>query len=150
MTTCLNSGHALQLKEQAMKIASVDKSKLAQNGKEYIDLVASGADWVARTKGDLYNLRENEKDGPFAKLPDPDFHAFVSSLQFANEGGVASGCYKYLMSSLTLTELFAVFERFGMSREYFSDSLEEKCVGGEWNFSFWNFCSSLCAHVKKV
>ncbi|MER6953320.1 hypothetical protein [Streptomyces sp. NPDC000618] len=134
-----------------MKIALVDKSKLARNGEEYLDLVASGADWIVRTKEDLVSIRENEKDSILAKLPEPDFQAFVDSLQFGefrNQSGVASGCYKYLMSSLTLTEIFAVFERFGMSRELFIDDLESKCVGGRWKFSFWSFCSALCSHVK--
>ncbi|MFE9481309.1 hypothetical protein ACFYNM_22220 [Streptomyces spororaveus] len=132
-----------------MELVPVDKSRLAKTGQEFLDLVASDADWIVRSKDDLVLLREKEDDGPLAKLPEPDFVAFANSLKFAG-GGVVTGYYKALMPSLTLTEIHQVFERFGMSPEYFIDVLEAKCEGGDWSFDFWSFCASTCKHVKKA
>jgi hypothetical protein len=76
-------------------------------------LLSSKADWIARTADDVRQLRQ---DGPLAKLPEPDFQAFLAGLKFKN-GGLAHGYYRPLMSHLALTEIFEVFMRFGMSRE---------------------------------
>jgi hypothetical protein len=130
-----------------MELVPVDKSRLAKTGQEFLDLVASDANWIARSKEDLYLLREKEKDGPFAKLPNPDFVAFVDSLKFAG-GGVATGYYKALMASLTLSEINQVFERFGMSPVYFIQTHEAKCTqAGQCEFEFWAFCSASCQHI---
>ncbi|GAA3467115.1 hypothetical protein [Nonomuraea roseola] len=127
-----------------MRIAPIDKSKLAKSDQEYKELAASDADWIIRSVEDLNYLRENDKDGVFAKLPEPDFKAFANSLIF-KQGANAGGTYKFLMPSLTLTEIFEVFEHFGMAREYFSETLEEKCTAAGCKFSFWDYCSSaLC------
>ena len=58
-----------------MKNGPIDKSKLANTDQEYIDLVASDADWIARTADDVRQLR---KDGPLTKLPESDFQVFLA------------------------------------------------------------------------
>ena len=131
-----------------MRITAIEQSKLAKTGQEYLDLLDSNADWIARSADDVRQLREAEH-GAFGKLSQDDFNAFVESLEFAR-GGVVTGYYKPLMSSLTLTDIFEMFELFGMSREYFSRTLEAKCVDGEWDFAFWRFCASNCPHTKEA
>ena len=108
-----------------MKLGPIDKSKLANTDQEYRALVSSGADWIARAADDVKKLRE-AGDGPLAKLSEPNFQEFLARLQFKN-GGFAGGYYKPLMSSLTLTEIFEVFERFGMSRECSIRSFDLAC-----------------------
>jgi hypothetical protein len=132
-----------------MKIAPIDKSKLARTDKDLIELAASGADWFARTSDDVRQLR-TEAGTVFAKLPEPDFRAFLSSLKFKN-GGVAGGCYKPLMNTLTLSEIFEAFSHFGMSMQLFADETTDSCLEcacPDCHFSFWDFCSSLCSSVK--
>ena len=112
-----------------MQIGSIDKSNLATTDDEFKELVESDADWFARSADDVRELREAQY-GPFGKLPEDDFREFVDSLEF-NGGGVATGSYKPLMGSLTLTELFEVFECFGMSQELFSSGSDKTCVDRE-------------------
>jgi hypothetical protein len=131
-----------------MRIATLEKSKLAKSGEEYRTLIASDADWIARTADDLRQLRD-ANEGSLGKLTQYEFDAFVSSLIFGG-GGIASGTYKPLMSSLTITEIFEVFERFGMDRGYALTTLEAKCVQlpdmghADCEFDFWSFCASNC------
>jgi len=132
-----------------MKIAPIDKSKLARTDKDLIELAASGADWFARTSDDVRQLR-TEAGTVFAKLPEPDFRAFLSSLKFKN-GGVAGGCYKPLMNTLTLSEIFEAFSHFGMSMQLFADETTDSCLEcacPDCHFSFWAFCSSLCTAAE--
>ena len=129
-----------------MQIGSIDKSNLATTDDEFKELVKSGVDWFARSADDVRQLR-GAQYGPFGKLPEDDFREFVDSLEF-NGGGVATGSYKPLMDSLTLTELFEVFECFGMSQELFSSGRDQLCVGhgtenAECVSSQFDFCS-LC------
>lgn len=131
-----------------MKIAAIERSSLAKTGPEYLDLIASDADWIARTVDDVRQLRV-AGEGAFAKLPEDDFNAFLASLEFKG-GGVAHGYYKPLMSSLTLEEIFEVFARFGISPEYTLRIHENKCSGGSCVYEFWSFCASNCsAHAKE-
>lgn len=130
-----------------MKIEKVIQSRLARTDQQLRQLITSNEHWFVKSVEDVWQLRE-ARDTPFAKLPEPDFYAFVASLQFKN-GGVAGGCYKPLMNTLRLPEIFDVFAYFGMSMELFiseeNDSCQEcKCGGGGCSFSFWDFCSSLC------
>jgi hypothetical protein len=128
-----------------MKIGPIDQSKLAKTDQDYLNLLSSKADWIARTADDVKQLRQ-VGDGPLAKLPESDFHAFLTRLKF-NHGGVASGYYKPLMSSLTLTGIFEVFERFGMSREYAFTAFDRECLNGvdEHCETVWDsFCTSAC------
>ena len=129
-----------------MKIEPIDRSRLAKTGQEYLYLLDSDADWIARTADDVKQLR-TAGEGAFAKLPERDFNAFLSSLEFKG-GGVAHGYYRPLMFSLTLSEIFEVFERSGMSQGYARETQEAKCDGGQCTFDFWSFCSSSCGHVK--
>jgi hypothetical protein len=131
--------------EVLMNIESFDKSALARTPEEYIALVESDADWIARSADDVWELR-GAGYGPFAKLPEADFRAFVASLKFAG-GGVVTGSYRSLMATLTLTDIFEVFERLGMSQELFLRDHENACKAGVCEFEFWAFCSSLCGHV---
>jgi len=134
-----------------MKIAALEEAKFAKTGQEYLDLIVSDAEWIARTADDLRQLRD-AKVGAFGKLTQYEFDTFASSLRFRG-GGVVSGSYKPLMSSLTLTEIFEIFGRFGMSREYVVRILEAKCLEGEGHgpgkceFEFWSFCASNCGIV---
>lgn len=129
-----------------MRIAPIDRSRLARTDKELLDLAASDADWFARTADDVRDLR-GAGNTVFSKLPEPDFLAFVRSLRFKN-GGVAGGCYKPLMNTLMLTEIFEVFEHFAMSMELFAREDTNSCLEcacPDCHFSFWDFCSSLCS-----
>jgi hypothetical protein len=129
-----------------MKIGSIDKSQLARTDQELLDLVASDADWFVRTADDVRELRA-AGDNPFARLPENEFLAFLATLRFKN-GGVSGGSYKPLMYTLTLSDIFEVFAHLGMSMELFTreenDSCLE-CICPNCDFSFWDFCSSLCA-----
>ncbi|GAA2395502.1 hypothetical protein GCM10010404_61340 [Nonomuraea africana] len=126
-----------------MNLAPIDKSKLARNGEEFLALAASDADWIIRSVDDLRYVRENDKEGPFATLPEPDFNAFANSLRF-NKGAVSGGSYRFLMPSLTLTQIYEVFERFGMAKQYFNEIHEWRCTAAGWKFDFWEFCPSTC------
>jgi hypothetical protein len=130
-----------------MKIEKVVQSRLARTDQQLRQLISGNEHWFVKSIEDVWQLRE-ARDTPFAKLPEPDFFAFVASLHFKN-GGVAGGCYKPLMNTLRLPEIFDVFAHFGMSMELFiseeNDSCQEcKCGGAGCSFSFWDFCSSLC------
>ena len=128
-----------------METGSMDKSRLAKTDQELRDLVASEADWFVRTADDVRQLRA-AGDNVLAKLPETEFLAFLASLRFAN-GGVAGGCYRPLMSTLTLSEIFQVFAHFGMSIELFTRDENDSCLECKCpncSFSFWDFCSSLC------
>jgi hypothetical protein len=124
-----------------MRLAPVDKSKLARNGEEFRALLASDNDWLARSVSDVRQLRD-AKDGAFGKLKDDEFEEFVGSLRF-NNNGVSTGHYRPLMASLTISDVFEVFERFGMNNELALTTLEEVCENGRCVFSFWDFCSPL-------
>ncbi|MFF4492402.1 hypothetical protein ACFY0F_39055 [Streptomyces sp. NPDC001544] len=134
-----------------MKIEKIDNSRLATTAKELRALAASDADWIVRSSDDLRQLRAAGNNA-IAKLPRTDFEAFVGSLKFAN-GGVAGGCYKPLMSTLMLSEIFEVFAHFGISAGLLAGQTErngscQECECDEsWkcSFEFWSFCSSLCA-----
>lgn len=136
-----------------MNVAALDESRLARTGEEYVKLAQSDASWIVRSPDDLRQLRSANFD-PLSKLPQKDFDDFVSGLDFKG-GGVAHGTYKPLMATCTITEIFQVFERFGMHRDYTVRILEASCVlpppdtggGGDCEFSFWSFCSSLCGIV---
>jgi hypothetical protein len=134
--------------EVIMRISPINESKLATSGQEYLYLLASDADWIVRTADDIRQLREANA-GPLGKLTQYEFDEFVSSLLFGG-GGVASGSYKPLMASLTITEIFEIFARFGMSRDYALRTLEYECVlqpgagHADCEFSFWSFCASNC------
>jgi hypothetical protein len=129
-----------------MKIAPIDQSKLAKTDEEYLYLLAGDADWIARTPDDMQQLRETG-EGPFAKLPEDDFRAFLAGLEF-KAGGVGGGYYKPLMSSLTLSEIFEVFARFGMSSEYALRTHDAKCIGGtNCEFEVFHFCPSSVCHA---
>jgi hypothetical protein len=131
-----------------MQIAPLDRSKLAESGQEYLELLLSDADWIVRTPADMEQLRQTGQ-GPFAKLPEADFRAFIAGLEF-KAGGVGGGSYKPLMASLALSEVFEVFERFGMSRGYALETHDAKCIGNTCDFAFFSFCpSSVCEHVVK-
>jgi hypothetical protein len=117
-----------------VRIGSIDGSKLARTAGEYLQLVESDADWIARSAEDVRRLRE-AAFGPFAKLPEDDFREFLAILEFrrrgGRRGGLAAGYYRPLMRSLTLTELFEVFGCFGMSSELFLRGIDLSCQGDE-------------------
>jgi hypothetical protein len=134
-----------------MKVGPIDKSLLARTDQELRGLAASDAHWFVRTADDMRQLRE-VGDNVFARLPENEFLAFLASLRFEN-GGVAGGCYKPLMYSLSLSEIFTVFAHFGMSMELFLSDEEDSCLECKCpncSFSFSDFCSSLCSSIKKT
>lgn len=130
-----------------MDTKKFDRSKLARSAEEYQTLAASDADWIARTETDVRSLRDQVQG--LRKLPDEDFEEFLAGLGYAG-GVVACGSYKVLMRTCTISEIFEVFERFGMDRNYTLSILEFACVHkpdmghAECEFSFWDFCSSMC------
>jgi hypothetical protein len=124
-----------------MKVNAIDKSKLAKTGQEYRDLLASDADWIVRSADDLLQFR-GAGGNAHARVAERDFQAFVDGLEF-KDGGVVTGSYRPLMASLTISEIFEVFESFGMDRQLANDTLEAKC-GPPCEFDFWSFCASNC------
>lgn len=127
-----------------MKISEIDKSQLAKTGEEFRKLAATSPDWVVRSVDDLRQLRDSEQKTVLSRVPRTDFEAFVGSLKFGSGDVLASACYKPLMSTLSLGEIFEVFEHFGMHREYTLRTLEEICTGGGCKFDFWSLCTSTC------
>ncbi|MEV4438612.1 hypothetical protein AB0K09_06235 [Streptomyces sp. NPDC049577] len=131
-----------------MKIEKIDYSRLAKTGKELRDLAASEADWIVRNLDDLRQLRAAGNNA-VARLAATDFEAFAGSLRFAH-GGVAGGCYRPLMSTLSLSDIFEVFAYFGISAGLLSsqtdpESCQEcECTSGNCEWSWGSFCSSLC------
>jgi hypothetical protein len=132
-----------------MRVDAGEDVRLARTGQEYLDLLLSDADWIVRSPEDLSQLRDMA-NGPLAKLPEDDFREFVEGLEW-KAGGVGGGYYKPLMSTLALTEIYEVFERFGMDRGYALETHDSKCVGGTTcEFSFFSFCpSSVCSAIIK-
>jgi hypothetical protein len=132
-----------------MQIGSIDKSNLAKTDDEFLELVKSNVDWIARSADDVRQLRE-ARYGPFGNLPEDDFREFLGSLEF-NGGGIYTGSYRPLMRSLSLTELFEVFECFGMSKELFLGGYDHKCVLHERRCEFvWGyFCTPACEGIFK-
>jgi len=133
-----------------MQIGPIDKSKLAKTDDEFQELVKSDVDWIARSADDVRQLREAQY-GPFGKLPEDDFREFVDSLVF-DRGGVVTGSYKPLMGSLSLTELFEVFECFGMSQELSLEAKEQICVNhgtenAECVSRVFHFCVVSCQPI---
>lgn len=124
-----------------MIVSKIDHSQLATTEDEYRALVASRADWVARTPEDVLELRKS-KDSPLSKLPQDEFDDFFSALTYGN-GGISGGSYRPLMKSLTIKEIFEVFASFGMAMQFAFDNQEQKCVDGNCVFEFWSFCSHI-------
>lgn len=132
-----------------MNLASMTQRKkfqLARNGAEYVALLDSDADFVVRSKDDLKALRQSGQS-PLSKLKDEDFAAFADSLEFKH-GGVAHGRYKPLMSALTMTEIFQVFEHMGMDKSYSIQTWDYSCVGDKGCMLIdGTFCSSACHEI---
>ncbi|MFI8235002.1 hypothetical protein ACIGDI_40045 [Streptomyces sp. NPDC085900] len=118
------------------------RAKLATSLKEYHDLLASDEEWFARTADDLKQLR-NSRSHPLSHLSLEDFHEFLDSLVF-HDGGIVGANYKPLMT-LPLTQVFEVFESFGIHRGLLTraegEDLEYKLIApGVCEFSFWDIC----------
>jgi hypothetical protein len=124
-----------------MNTRPIHKSELATSHEEFRELVEGDADWIARSADDVRQLRETGY-GPLVKLPEADFRAFLASLEFEG-GAVSTGSYRPLMATLSLTDIFEVFERFGMSRELALEDQESACVGGTCEWSWGSFCSHI-------
>ncbi len=126
-----------------MNIQPLDKAKLAKSAQGYLDLLASDADWFARTADDVHALRAGGV-GPFIKLPEADFQEFVASLTFS-QGGLGHASYKPLMGSLSLTEISAVFAHFGIDPIHLLDYQDMKCTGSHsCSTQYFSVCTSSC------
>lgn len=119
-----------------MNITKIDKTRLAKDIPEYHQLLASEADWVARTADDVRQLRNTP---PFSKLSDKNFEAFVDGLVFGR-GGIVGATYKPLMNELTISEIYDAFAHFGISVDLATRTLEYKAVGSGCTFDFWSIC----------
>jgi len=102
-----------------MKIEAHDRSRLAKTDQEHLALIASDADWFARSSVDVQALRE-AKEGPFGKLSEEAYNEFLNSLVFS-QGGLASASYKPLMAELTLSDMNEVLGRFGIDTNLAAD-----------------------------
>jgi len=109
-----------------MKIQAIDKSKLAKTDEEYLALISSDADWIARSSDDLQTLRDT-KEGPLAKLSEESYYEFVNSLMFS-QGGLATANCRPVMNELTLKEVGDLFGRFGIDLGLAADHEGFKCV----------------------
>jgi hypothetical protein len=126
-----------------MKIQKLDTSKLAKTGSEYTQLLATDADWIARSADDVKSLRAANAS-PLSKLSEQDFSEFVSSLKFSGRG-LGHANYKPLMSSLSLTEIYQVFAYFGLSRMYVLDTQDYYCEShGNCKSQLFSICTSTC------
>ncbi|MFJ8675678.1 hypothetical protein [Streptomyces sp. NPDC093589] len=74
----------VQPRESLINSNSIDESKLARSGSEYHALVSSGADWIVRSPDDLRQLHSHGAS-PLAKLPEYEFEAFLSGVEFKAE-----------------------------------------------------------------
>ncbi|MFH0522303.1 hypothetical protein ACHBTE_34740 [Streptomyces sp. M41] len=101
-----------------MQSTEIDRSRLAKSEKEYAALLASDDDWFARTAENVERLRASRHHA-LSNLDHEDFREFLDSLAFRN-GGMVAGSYKPLMS-LPLTQIFEVFESFGISRQLIAE-----------------------------
>lgn len=126
-----------------MSITEVDKTRLAKTAKEFRELASSSADWIARSPEDLRQLRSSDRRSALARIPLDEFNLFVEGLKF-DKGALTCAYYKPLMSSLTLTEIFDVFEHFGMDREFTLRTLEYSCENRKCEFNFWYLCTIAC------
>lgn len=122
-------------------MTAFSKDSLARTAEEFNDLVASDAEWVVRSTEDLDKFRD-EEGSPLAKLDDAAYREFSDSLHF-HDGGIGGGTYRPLMS-LPMTDIFKVYNRFGLGDELALRMHESVCQDGEWNYSFWDFCSPKC------
>ncbi|MGW7142484.1 hypothetical protein [Streptomyces xanthophaeus] len=141
-------------------MAEIDRSRLARNDREYHDLLASEADWLARTAEDVKRLRVSRRS-PLSKLSHEAFTDFLDNLVF-HGGGMVAASYKPLMS-LPLTQIFEVFEGFGISRQFLAEEPKQKedcedcgserggcdvhlecrmIAPGVCEFDFWSYCIS--------
>lgn len=122
----------------------LNKDKLAKTGEEYLLLLSSTEDWIIRSLNDLNKIRH---DAPFLNLSDKDFNDFSESLIFKN-GGLAHANYGSLMNSLSLSEIFSVFEHFGMSPSLFVIYLDKICdktvIPNKCKGSPRDICSDAC------
>jgi hypothetical protein len=126
-----------------MKIQILNDNLLANTDEEYINLLASDADWLIRTSDDLDSLR-NTNVAPFAKLTQETFDEFVNTIKFS-QGGLGHACYKPLMTELSLTEIFSVFSYFGLSPVKVLDYADKKCASaGTCSSSLFDVCTSTC------
>jgi hypothetical protein len=125
----------------------IDRTKLAKNGREHLELLRSDADWIVRAPEDLMQLR-SAGEGALAKLPEENFRAFVDGLEF-KAGGVCGGNYKPL-TYLEPAQMYEVFEHCGVNREYVEASLGRACVKNRCKSAADGFCfASICSiHVK--
>ncbi|QLH23767.1 hypothetical protein [Streptomyces sp. Rer75] len=123
--------------------AEIKKSKLAKNAEEFSALGESGEDWFVQSADDFRRLRA-DRENILARLPESEFSSFLGSLKFSTKGTLASACYRPLMSVLTLSEIFEVFEHCGMAREYTVECLEYECRNGKCKFDFWSLCTHDC------
>lgn len=119
-----------------MNVAAIDKAKLAKDIPEYHQLLSTTADWIARSADDVRQLRNTP---PFSKVSDKDFEAFVTGLVFGR-GGIVGATYKPLMNDLSISEIYDVFARFGISVDLATRSLEYKASGSGCSFDFWSIC----------
>ena len=122
---------------------TLDKSKLAKTISEYHALLASEADWIARSAADVRLLRNTP---PFSKLSDKDFQAFVDGLVFGR-GGIVGATYKPLMAALTITEIYDAFAHLGISVDLATRTLEFKASGSGCEFDFWSICLNTTARA---
>jgi hypothetical protein len=126
-----------------MKTSVIDKSRLAKTIPEYHQLLASEADWMARSAEDVRFLRNTP---PFSKLSDKDFEDFVSGLVFGR-GGIVGASYKPLMSTLTISEIYDAFAHLGISVDLATRTLEFRATGSGCEFSFWSICLNTTARA---
>lgn len=126
-----------------MKVQPIQNNLLAKTDQEYLDLLASDADWFIRTLEDMNSLR-SANVGPFAKMTQESFDEFASSLKFS-QGGLGHANYKPLMRDLSLTEIFEVFGYFGLSPIKLLDYTDMECTSpGTCSRNLFKVCTSSC------
>ena len=106
-----------------MKLQKIDHARLASTDQEYLDLLASEADWIIRSNDDLLSLRSSGIE-PFAKLSDIAFKEFVDSIMYS-QGGLGHADYSSVMKELAITEIFELFAYFGLGS---SQLLDPSCL----------------------
>ena len=126
-----------------MKIGAIERSQLAKIEQEYLALLASDADWFARSEADVQALRD-AKEGPIAKLSEEAYNQFFNSLMFS-QGGLATMNYQPLMKELTLKEMGDVFGNFGIDLSLAQDHDNNRCTSPHnCTPASWCICMSNC------
>lgn len=116
---------------------------LAKTSKEYLDLITSEERGFVRSKENWLALIGSHHN-PLSKCPPHTIEKFTEGLEFKN-GGLSHANYEMLMAHITLDDFVALWEHFGISKEYLILIDHHTCVSrGSCQYYFPAICTSNC------